>query len=72
MYQGTTLNFGDQPERRSQEAPGPVVQASAGDVSAVSDDVADHETRIAALEALVVAMQAQLDDHEARIAALEP
>ena len=72
MFQGTTLNQTRIPVKREQVQPGPIVQAN-GTVQA------DNIDRIAALEALVVVMQAAIDaleltvaDHETRITALEP
>jgi hypothetical protein len=65
MFQGKNLNLTDIPNRRAQEVPGPTVAAD-------GVQVADHESRIAALEALVAALQATAADHETRITALEP
>lgn len=64
MLQGTTLNFGSQPVKRLQEVPAPTVAAN-------GVQVADHEDRIAALEAADVAIDGRLDALEAADTALD-
>lgn len=77
--QSNPLNRSRTPERREQITPGPARAVSGDQVGALTDrvqaledltaaqtlELADHEARIAALEA-------QAADHEARISALEP
>lgn len=64
MFQGTDLNFSSQPVKRQQIVPAPTVAAN-------GVQVADHETRIGALEAADVALDGRVDALEAADAALD-
>jgi len=64
MFQGTTLNFGTQPVARGQIIPAPTVAAN-------GVQVADHETRIEALEVADTALDGRVDALEAADTALD-
>lgn len=64
MFQGTDLNFTSQPVKRQQTIPAPTVAAN-------GVQVADHETRIDALEAADLAIDSRLDALEASDTALD-
>lgn len=64
MLQGTTLNFGSQPVKRSQEVPAPTVAAN-------GVQVADHEDRITALETADIAIDGRLDALESADTSLD-
>lgn len=77
--QSNPLNRSRLPERRAQVIPAPTVAASGTDVIALAARVSTLETladgqavTIADHEARIAALEAQVADHEARIAALEP